>query len=138
MSLPKFSEIIRRIFVGNPISGIEEALAKLNPDKIYVENVRGLLRISTEEAVRVCEAAVRQRLFSRRVEVLCPDGRAAASASCEDDLPETVICWQEIEGDYEETILPTAALRKLTFYRLNDQAADEYKKSSSELHGTTA
>jgi predicted polyphosphate/ATP-dependent NAD kinase len=138
MSLPKFSEIIRRIFVGNPIAGVEEALAKLNPDKIYVENVRSLLHTSTEQALRICETAVRQHLFTRRVEVLCPDGQAAASASCEKDLPETIVCWQEIDGNYEETTLRTATLQKLTFYRLNDQAADEYEKSGSELHGTTA
>lgn len=98
---------------GNP-----EDLAKLDPDKIYVENVRAALRVSTERAQLFCETAVRQGVFERFIEVLCPDGVAAKSAPTEADLPATVHCWMEHNGELEEVELPTATLSKTVFYRL--------------------
>ena len=121
MWLEKFLDTIRRVLPTNPLAGKEEALAKLEPDKIYPENVRSLLGVSKEEAIRICETAVRQGLFSRAVEVLCPNGSAAASAGSEEQLPETVSCWQETDGHVEEVSFLTTALRKETFYRLNER-----------------
>jgi hypothetical protein len=128
----KFLEIISRVFPINPLSGIrEDVLARLNPNKIYVENVRSLLGISHNQALRICETAVRQGYFERRVEVLCPDGRAAASAEVEANLPSIVTCWQEEDGHYQEVELPTSDLQKLTYYRLNEQ-------ETARLYETTA
>jgi len=106
-------------------------LSRLNPDKFYIENVRSILGVSHVAAVQICEAAVRQGLFERRVEVVCPDGAVAASADTEANLPETVRCWHEEEGLLEPEELPTKQLEKTTFYRLND-------KSDSLPFGQTA
>ena len=96
-------------------------LARLNPDKFYIENVRSILGVSHASAVRICETAVRQGLFERRVEVKCPDGAVAASADSERNLPEMVKCWHEDDGHLEAEELPTKTLEKTTFYRFNDQ-----------------
>jgi hypothetical protein len=129
--LEKFFDTISRLFPGDPYSGKEEAIARLNPDKIYLENVRSVLGVSTARAARFCEIAVRQGLFRRGVEVVCPDGAVAASAETEADLPKTVRCWAEDKGNLEELEIETNSLPKITFYRLND-------KSASRLFGPAA
>jgi hypothetical protein len=104
---------------GDPLSGRAEAIAKLNPDKIYVENVRAALGVSSTSAQQICETAVRQGLFERYIEVVCPDGTIAASAHLESELPEMVHCWTEHDGELEEAEVDTSTLTKTTFYRLN-------------------
>jgi hypothetical protein len=116
-------QIISRIVPVTRLSEKEaELLSRLNPDKFYVENVRSILDVSYTNAVRICETAVRQGLFERRVEVKCPDGAVAASADIEANLPETVRCWIQEGGHLEPTELPTRDLEKAIFYRLNDSS----------------
>lgn len=122
MLLTKFLETISRIIPGDMLSGKEEAIARLNPDKFYVENVRSVLGVSNHKAVQICESAVRQGLFRRGIEVLCPDGSIAASADAEAGLPSTVHCWSDEGAHPEEVELPTSSLPKIAFYRLNDES----------------
>lgn len=123
MSSLKFWQKIKSLLPGFAFSENEaQALSKLNPSKIYVENVRSVLNISQSSAQRICETAVRQGIFERRVEVLCPDGAVAASADSELTLPVTVNCWTEADGDLEEVELSTADLKKRIFYRFNEHS----------------
>lgn len=117
MLLTKFLDTISKIIPIDPLAGRPEAIARLDPNKIYVENVRSALGVSTSKARLICETAVRRGLFDRFVEVLCPDGAVAASAPTEAELPERVHCWEEHDGHQEEAELPTLTLRKMTFYR---------------------
>jgi hypothetical protein len=121
--LTKFLETISRIIPGDVFSGKEDALSSLNPDKIYVENVRSVLGVSNRRAVQICESAVRQGLFRRGIEILCPDGAVAVSVDSVSEIPKTVHCWKQQGDEIEEEELPTSALRKITFYRLNAQSA---------------
>ena len=123
MWLEKFLDIISRFLPFDSTSGIEEALARLNPDKFYLENVRSVLGVSDQRALQICESAVRQGFLKRRVEVLCPDGSAAASSDTEAGLPPIVRCWREEDGHYEEVELPTNVLQKISFYQLNESTA---------------
>jgi hypothetical protein len=115
----------------NPLSGKEEALARLNPEKIYLENVRSLLGVNAGQARKICETAVRQGVFERYVEVLCPDGAVAISAEDESQLPKTVRCWTEEQGEIEQVELPTDNLQKVTFYKMKHE-------SPTELHPRSA
>jgi hypothetical protein len=99
-----------------------QMLTDLNPDKFYIENVRSILGVSHASAVRICETAVRQGLFERRVEVKCPDGAVAASADTEEHLPPSVRCWHRDEGFLGQDEIPTTTLEKAVFYRLNEQS----------------
>ena len=120
LSLTKFLDTISKFLPGDPLfGGNAEAIASLNPDKIYLENVRNALGVSSSKAQLICETAVRQGLFDRYIEVVCPDGAVAASAHTESELPETVHCWMEHEGQLEEVQLATKALPKTTFYCFN-------------------
>jgi hypothetical protein len=128
-----FSEFLRKISnasVPESFAGREAYLAKLNPDKIYVENVRSLFDVSYTHAVRICETAVRQGLFARFVEVLCPDDVVAASAPSEAELPPHVRCLIEHDGEMEEKEFETAALKKLTFYRLIEAPDSDVRQSA--------
>jgi hypothetical protein len=119
--LDKLLRTISRLIPHRALSGKETMLAELNPEKIYIENVRSILDVSYDAAKRICETAVRQGEFRRGVEVMCPNGAVAASADTEDELPQTVHCWTEDDGHPEEVELQTASLRKIIFYRLNDR-----------------
>lgn len=96
------------------------ALERLNPQKIYVENVRSVFGVSHSIAANLCESAVRRGLFQSGIEVVCPDGSVAATAKSEQDLPQMVRCWTEENGFPEQIELATTSLEKHKFYRLNE------------------
>jgi hypothetical protein len=120
--LERLLDIISNYIPLNPLSGIEDKLSQLDPDKIYVENVRSLLNVSYEKALEICELAVRQGFFKRGVEIKCPNGKVAAVVENGIELPSKVRCLEEEDGFYEEVELPTSGLEKIPFYKLNDAA----------------
>jgi hypothetical protein len=135
----RFFEVISNLLPERAFVGDLEALSRLNPNKIYVENVRSTFGISTRRAERYCETAVRQGLFSKFIEVRCPSGEVAAWATSENTLPDTVRCWKEENGDYEEAYVPTRDLPKSFFYRLNDAAStNSYASPSQSLRSHSA
>jgi hypothetical protein len=118
--LLRFLDTMAKRFPAKAVS--REALEQLNPDKIYVENVRSLLNISHSNAVQILDDGLNQGWLLSGIEVRCPDGSVAAIADSEDSLPQTVFCTQEEGGHPEEVELPTQSLQKVKFYRLNDRA----------------
>ena len=115
--LERFFRTIDRIGAIQPPA--LDALARLNPEKFYLENVRSVLGVSHSRALEICEAAVRQGVFQAGVEVACPDGSVAATADDESELPESIHCWtDDSDGHCEEIEVPTASCRKTRFYRL--------------------
>src|SRR5262249_52561306 len=123
---------IRRIVGGEFITGDLDALASLDPSRIYIENVRSVFGVSHSAAVRFCETAVRQGIFEKLIEGQCPDGSVPASASNENELPETVTCYSEVDGFIAAVDIPTSDLPKTVFYRLSDGL------QSTETHSRTA
>jgi hypothetical protein len=119
MFYEKLLDAIHKFFPADPLKDIEIPLRELNPDKIYLENVRNLLHVSSEKALKVIDHAVRQGLLSKYVEVLCPDGSVAYTATSENDLPDHVKCWVEENNAYAVSTLPTVELNKLVFYKYN-------------------
>jgi hypothetical protein len=94
------------------------ALSELDPDKIYVENVRSILRVSHGVARAICELAVKHGAFRKYTAVQCPDGSQGAEAEFGAPLPPTVLCYEERDGFLAEVEMPTDTLRHTTFYRL--------------------
>jgi hypothetical protein len=130
----KFFDIISNLIPGGFLSEREaSALSALDPQKFYVENVRSILNVSSSYALKVCETAVRQGLFEKRIEVYCPDGAVVASAKTEKDLPPIVRCWKEENGLHEEVEIPTASLRKEKFYRLNEASTQPYSRPACRV-----
>jgi hypothetical protein len=116
----RFFNAIGRVAPGDPfMGGSPKDIAKLNPDKFYVENVRAAMRVSSKRAQLFCDTAVRQGIFDRWVEVIAPDDVVAVSARIEEDLPPTVHRWVERDGELEDVVLQTSELPKRIFYRLH-------------------
>jgi hypothetical protein len=127
MFLERLFDTISMVIPGASLSDDEwRALSALDPEKIYVENVRSVLGVSHQAAVRICETAVRQGLFQKRVEVMCADGTVVASAGTDEELPSMVHCWREEDGNIEEVEVPTSSLDKTRFYRLNEDSAIQH------------
>jgi hypothetical protein len=119
MLFEKFLDLISRIFLPTPLPrDLSRELSKLDPRKIYVENVRSILGVSSRAAEEVCETAVRRGIFKRKVEVLCPDGSVAAVAESESRLPKAVNCTQDDDGHFSEEEIATGKLRTKPFYQL--------------------
>jgi hypothetical protein len=118
--LTRFLDVISKYVPGDPFMGGNPAqVAKLNPNKIYVENVRAAMRTSTKRAQLYCDTAVRQGIFECFVEAIAPDDSVVASAPTEQELPPTVHRWVEQNGAVEEVTLQTVELPKRIFYRLH-------------------
>jgi hypothetical protein len=119
MLFEKFLDLISKVFLPTPLPrDLSRELSKLDPRKIYVENVRSILGVSSKAAEEVCETAVRRGVFKRRVEVLCPDGSVAAVAESESRLPATVNCTQDEDGHFSEEEIATKSLKTKRFYQL--------------------
>lgn len=72
MLFQRFLKRISELIPDRLVSGDLEALARLNPEKFYVENVRSVLGVSSSTAQRICDTAVRQGAFQKCVEVVYP------------------------------------------------------------------
>ena len=117
LSLTKlFDSMSKLVSPGVPPERLKE-LSRLNPDKIYLENIRNVLGISSKKAHFICETAVRQGIFERWVEIRCPDGSVPAVAKTDAELPPIVHCWVQADGDEEEVKIESFALPRATFYR---------------------
>ena len=118
LSLVKFLDTISRLIPPRDDDSIVAAVARLNPDAFYLENVRQILGVSTNAALNVCETAVRQGIFSERVVALTPDGAVAASAPTENQLPQTISIWAHADNGEEETEVSVTDLTKMRVYSL--------------------
>lgn len=113
----KFSNIINKIFPQRRSSELYGELSKINPEKFYLENVRSLLGISYDKAEAICNEAVQEGVFLQCFEILCPDGSVAKSVENLNDIPETVECWEDHNGDYEPAEYRTDRLARNPYYR---------------------
>lgn len=68
---------------------------ELNPDRIYVENVRSLLKVPARIAQFICNLAVKSGDFRKRYGVVCPNDscqRIVLSVNNVKDIPDTIEC----------------------------------------------
>jgi hypothetical protein len=116
MPSTKLFDLIVKVFSPNVPPSTLEKLRRLNPQKIYVEEIRSILDVPFGGARTFCDLAVRKGIFERWIEVRGPDGRAPAEAPTEDELPPVVRCSTGV--DDEEIELMSTDLPKAVFYRL--------------------
>jgi len=108
-------------FILNKVRKIQ----KLNPDKIYVENIRSLLHIPTILAKTICEWAVKDKLFIRKTGIVCPNCKRIIKSYNNPDkhLDESVECLV-CESEERDFIFKTSSLEKIIFYRLNNDKSN--------------
>lgn len=98
-----------------------QTINTINPGKIYVENVRSFLKVSTFYARLLCELAVQDRVFEKKIGIVCPNpncNRVLKEFSSEKDIPETITCSICESNDEEEFVFKTANLKKVKYYKL--------------------
>jgi hypothetical protein len=100
---------------------MSEGIAKLafvDPQCIHIEHVCIAFGVSRKEAKKICRKAVARGLFYRQFQVLSPDGSIAAFASSRKDLPTSVMCLYDREGNRKPQLINTKKLRKREVFAL--------------------
>ena len=116
----KFLQIIDNSFIGRIVQGRLSILEHTDPDRIYVENIRSFYKLPYPVAKFLCEMAVKQHFFMKRVAIECPnEGRIIRIVSSKTNLPQCVKCdncealgkekYEFSKGEYDVT----------EFYQLN-------------------
>ncbi len=88
----------------NLIKKSELAIRKINPKRIYVENIRAILNTNERIAQLICDIAVRLGYFEKHYSVECknPDcGRIIKTAKSYEDLGNIITC-EICEYNHEE------------------------------------
>ncbi len=97
-----------------------KTINSINPGKIYIENVRAFFHVPRSVAKLMCEMAVVDKLFERKIGLVCPGcHRILASFSTELEIPEIIscdICEAEDKDVFEHR---TSELDRVTFYKLS-------------------
>ena len=97
-----------------------QTISTIDPGKIYVENITRFMNVSSHKARTFCEMAVRDKLFVRKIGLVCPnDGRILEEYDNESQFPETITCHICQTEDREPYIFKTKDLQKKVFYKLN-------------------
>src|ERR1044071_10433899 len=76
MLLEKFSNIIDRTPIGAAIDYRRKLIEQTDPQRIYVENIRSFFHIPHGLAKWLCEVAVKEGAFEKRIGFLCPNCQA--------------------------------------------------------------
>lgn len=94
---------------------------RLDPSRIYVENVRSLLKVPTRVAQFFCDLAVKSGDFKKRYGVVCPNDscqRIVLSVNNMSEIPETIECVLcDAEGN-EQVSFPKSKAHIIEFYQL--------------------
>ena len=98
-----------------------QTIDAINPGKIYVENVRSFLRVSTFYARFLCELAVQDRIFEKKIGLVCPNSncnRIIKEFNSEKEIPDTITCTICESNEEEEFTFKTINLKKIKYYKL--------------------
>src|SRR5882724_5086868 len=91
--LIKFFSIIDRSPVGSLVRRQRKIIEKTDPERIYVENVRAFFGLPYTAAYMMCEAAVREGVFEKRIGLPCPScQRILTSERPGEDGDATLTC----------------------------------------------
>jgi hypothetical protein len=121
MSLKRLLNLIDNTKIGSLIDKKLTVVEKTDPDKIYVENVREFFNLSHGVAKALCDIAVKEDIFRKKIGVICPNDncrRIIKSYDAEDKQDETITCLPcSLKGE-EETTFNTNSMEKIIFYQL--------------------
>ena len=119
MSFERFLKLIDRTPIGGIIDKKLDIIEKTDPDRIYVKNIRAFYNLPYMAARTLCELAVKEHIFKKKIGVLCPnDKQIIKSYDFEEQQDETVTCLQCQLREDERFSFDTKDLDKVTFYQL--------------------
>lgn len=115
----KLFNIIDKTWVGKIIAKKEAIIRKTDPERIYVENVRSFLHLPFSVAQLLCNMAVRERLFKKKVGVECPNcGRLIKTYSDINEIEHNIHCATCELKEEDKFNFESKDLKKITFYQL--------------------
>ncbi|SFZ90248.1 hypothetical protein SAMN05428642_101825 [Flaviramulus basaltis] len=94
---------------------------ELDPQRIYVENVRSFFRIPFKAAKFFCEMAVKDKVFIKKYGIYCPNeecGRLIKSYSSRDEVENHVNCETCEMADREKFNFDKEDFEIIEFYQL--------------------
>ena len=119
MSLEGFLRLIDSPLIRRFVDRKREAIEAIDPQRIYVENIRAFFGFPHALTRLLLEVAVREGALERRIGVLCPhDMHIVESFSSEEAVPEFVSCLACEAHGREHPDHPRDDLARQTFYKL--------------------
>ena len=97
----------------------EEAIKNLDPDRIYVENVRAILKTNTRFARWICYVAVKMGYFEKKVSIECKNSsceRVIGSYDSIEAIPEIIICESCEDDNLENFKWNPGSIKPVVFY----------------------
>lgn len=129
MLLEKFSEIIDRSPIGAAVSRRKELIEQTDPRRIYPENIRSFLHIPLPLAKLLCDAAVFEGVFVKRIAYCCPNddcGRIIETSAPGDQTDPQLICDVCEALERNRWSFPRSACRKMEYYALASEANGDH------------
>ena len=108
----------------NIINNKANVIAQINPDRIYVENIRSFYNLPYRFARFLCEMAVKQRFFEKKYGLLCPNNeckRLIISFDKKSQIPNKIKCDQCELLEREKYIFEVTDKDILEFYKLTNK-----------------
>lgn len=119
MLLEKFSNIIERSPVGAAVDYRKRLIQETDPNRIYIENISSFFSISYKLAQWLCDLAVKEGAFEKRIGVFCPNCEALlADFGEQEKLPYAVTCESCQMMDERNFEFKTSECRTIIFYRI--------------------
>ena len=97
-------------------------IENINPEKIYVENVRSFFKVPSMVARLMCEMAVVDSLFVKKYGIVCPNSdcrRIIESYYDKNSIPEEITCEICENEESEKFTFKVSKLEIIEFYQLN-------------------
>lgn len=125
MWLKKFFQIIDKTPIGRYVDKKVELIESTDPDRIYVENIRSFFNLTTPIARVLCEMAVKDKLFNKKIGVECPTcGRLIKTYNSDNDVPEKIKCDTCELLEEQNYTFSQKRVNKVIFYQLSNIVHD--------------
>ncbi len=98
-----------------------ELIAKLDPNRIYVENVRSYFHVPYMVAKILCEMAVKEGFFKKKIALVCPNDNCKRIIKTQDSLYglSRIKCRNCEANEEDKCEFDISELEKMEFYQLN-------------------
>jgi hypothetical protein len=123
MLFEKFLNLIERTPIGSIIENKLNIIEKTDPDRIYVENIRAFYNLPYVVAKTLCEQAVREKIFKKKIAIICPNDdckRVIKSYDFDETQDQTITCVQCESRENEKYQFDIKELKQEIFYQLQD------------------
>lgn len=98
-----------------------DALNNIDPDRIYVENIRAFFGIPSILARLFCEMAVKQGYFVKKIAICCPNKdceRVIITVNRVAEIPEEISCLVCEANEASKYNFPIDEVERIEFYQL--------------------